>query len=97
MTSKLWLKQNGPPGTVLPASFFAVPQVWSPGLSSRMAIYSALTLQLGANAHSIPPPSVHVVAVWRPAVEMVQLPHPSVAHVSTTAPRVGTKATPPLT
>src|SRR5215510_2636608 len=101
MPPKLLSKQNGIPlFTGLPSPLNAGLQVWNPPLSpSAMNIYSALTLQLGANAHSIPPPSVHVhvVTVWRPAVEMVQLPHKSVVHVSTTAPRVGTKAAPPLT
>src|SRR5215470_10762248 len=99
MPLKLWLKQNGPPATTAPWGFIASPQVWNPPSSpSAMNMYSALTLQLGANAHSIPPPSVHVVTVLLPAVETSQLPHPIAVfwHTSTTALRVGTKAAPPL-
>src|SRR5262245_1784177 len=99
MPSKLWLKQNGTPfPTAPPVAVVAGAQVWNPPLPpSAMNIYSALTLQLGANAHSIPPPSVHVVAVWLPAVEMSQLPQKLVAQPSRTEARVGTNAAPPLT
>src|SRR5215510_5980500 len=99
MPSKLWSKQNGPPPTGLPEGAVAGPQLRNPPSSpSAMNMYSALTLQLGANAHSIPPPSVQVVTVWLAPVEMSQLPHPMavVWHASTTALRVGTKAAPPL-
>jgi hypothetical protein len=43
-------------------------------------MYSPFTLQFGANAHSTPPPTVHVVTVSLPEVEMSQLPHPAAVH-----------------
>src|SRR6267378_2745840 len=100
MPLKELLKQNGPPARVAPDGVVTGPQVWNPLWSPRaMNMYSPLTLQLGANAHSIPPPNVHVTAVLVPEVEMSQLPHPAAVfwHVSTTEARVGTKAAPPLT
>src|SRR5262245_21094459 len=62
-SGKLWLKQKRPPGTTAPDASVAVPQLvtsWSP---SAMNMYSALMLQLGAKAHSTPPPTVPTVAV----------------------------------
>src|SRR5258705_6934443 len=100
MPLKLLLKQNGPPASVAPEGVVTGPQVWNPLWSpSAMNMYSPLTLQFAANAHSIPPPSVHVVTVSRPEVEISQLPHPAAVfwQASTTEARVGTKATPPLT
>src|ERR1700674_3510625 len=99
MPGKLLLKQNGPPATVPPAGVIAEPQLWNPLFSSAaMYMYSPLTLQFGANAHSIPPPTVQVLAVLLSPVEISQLPHgPAVFwHESTTEARVGTKAAPPL-
>src|ERR1700730_10095391 len=100
MPLKALLKKTGPPATVFPEGAVTAPQVWNPLWSPRaMNMYSPLTLQLGANAHSIPPPTVQVVAVLLPEVEMSQLPHPTAVfwHASTTEARVGTKAAPPLT
>src|ERR1700736_4057059 len=99
MPSKCWLKQNGPPGTAAPDATVATPQLVR--VSSRpMNIYSALTLQCVAKAHSTPPPTVHVVTtLLSEVVEITQLPHPAavVRHASITEPRTGTKAAPPLT
>lgn len=39
-------------------------------------MYSALTLQLPANGHSMPPPTVPVVTVFDTEVEVSQLPQP---------------------
>src|SRR6516162_1547416 len=98
MPLKVLLKQNGPPAKVVPAGVVTGPQVWNPLWSPRN-MYSALTLQLWANAHSSPPPTVQVVAVSLPEVAMSQLPHPAAVfwHRSTTEAWVGTKAAPPLT
>ena len=55
MPLKVLLKQNGPPARVVPAGVVTGPQVWDPLWSPRaMNMYSALTLQLWANAHSSP-------------------------------------------
>src|SRR5262245_30559519 len=100
MPPKLWLKQNGPPARVAPDGVVTGPQVTNPSSSpSAMNMYSPLTLQFSANAHSMPPPIVHVVTVSLPEVEMSQLPHPMTVfwHGSMTLDRVGTKAAPPLT
>jgi hypothetical protein len=58
-------------------------------------MYSPLTLQLWANAHSSPPPTVFLL----PEVEISQLPHPMSVfwHASRTEASVRTKAAPPLT
>src|SRR5437879_4029506 len=97
MPPKSWLKQNGPPPTVAPLGAVADPQLVSVS-SSPMNMYSPLRLQLSANAHSTPPPSVHVVTVSLTEVEMSQLPHPAatVLQVSSTEARTGTNAAPPL-
>ena len=64
MPPKLLLKQNGPFATVPPVGVVTEPQVWNPLLSPRpMNMYSPLTLQFWANAHSSPPPNVQVVTV----------------------------------
>src|SRR5450759_2665350 len=100
MPLKLLLKQNGPPARGVPAGVVTGPQVWNPLWSPRaMNMYSPLTLQLWANAHSIPPPTFHGLTLLLPEVEMSQLPHPATVfwHASTTEARVGTKAAPPLT
>src|SRR5262249_35655886 len=100
MSPNLLLKQNGPPARVAPDGVVTGPQVWNPLSSpSAMNMYSALTVQFVAKAHSMPPPMVHVVTVFLPDVEMSQLPQPIVVfwHVSMTEARVGTKAAPPLT
>src|SRR5882757_5305657 len=100
MPLKALLKQNGPFASVFPAGVVTGPQVWKPPWSpSAMNMYSPLTLQLGANAHSIPPPSVQAIAVSLPEVEISQLPHPAPVfwQISVTEARVGTKAAPPLT
>src|SRR5437016_2977907 len=100
MPLKALLKQNGPPPTGVPAGVIAEPQAWNPLSSpSAMNMYSPLTLQFAANAHSIPPPIVQVVMVLRLEVEISQLPQPAAVlwHASTTEVRVGTKAAPPLT
>src|SRR5262249_31821734 len=76
------------------------PHVWNPLRSLRpMNMYSPLTLQLWANAHSSPPPTVHVVTVLLLEVEISQLPHPMA--VFWPPPRTETpsrtQAAPPLT
>src|SRR5580693_3534052 len=101
MPPNVWLKQNGPPRTALPDGATADAQVVNP-LSARpkpMNMYSPLTLQLGAKAHSSPPPTVQVVVLVLPEVEMSQLPHPVavVLHWSRTEAPLATKAAPPLT
>src|SRR6516162_6498099 len=78
MPSKRWSKQNGPPARMAPDGVVTGPQVWNPlPLLRPMNMYSPLTLQLWANAHSSPPPTVHVVTVLLPEVEISQLPHPA--------------------
>src|SRR6266540_6067174 len=98
MPPKSWLKQNGPPATAAPEASVAVaqlPSVWSP---TPMNMYSPLTLQLGANAHSKPPPIVPAVTVSEIAVAIPQLPQPvaTVKQLSVTEARTGRKAAPPL-
>src|SRR5262249_3961581 len=57
MPSKRWSKQNGPPGRMAPDGVVTGPQVWNPlPLLRPMNMYSPLTLQLWANAHSSRPP-----------------------------------------
>jgi hypothetical protein len=46
-----------------------------------MNMYSALMLQLGAKAHSMPPPIVPTVAVSSTAVAISQLPQPAASLV----------------
>src|SRR4051812_9303674 len=100
MPPKEWSKQNGPPASMAPDGVVTGPQVRNPSWSLRaMNMYSPLTLQFAANAHSMPPPTVQVVAVSLPEVEISQLPQPATVfwHVSRTEDLVGMKATPPLT
>src|SRR6266404_2851086 len=100
MPSKRWSKQNGPPARMAPDGVVTGPQVRNPLPSLRlMNMYSPLTLQLWANAHSSPPPTVHVVTVLLSEVEISQLPHPMAVfwHASRTEASVRTKAAPPLT
>src|SRR5215218_4144416 len=99
MSGKSWLKQNGPPATTAPEANVAVPQLvrsWPP---SPMNMYSAFRLQLGAKAHSMPPPIVPTVAVSSAPVAISQLPQPAgtEAQVSTTEALIGTNAAPPFT
>src|SRR5258708_37741166 len=100
MPSKRWSKQNGPPARMAPDGVVTGPQVWNPLPSLRpMNMYSPLTLQLWANAHSSPPPTVHVVTVLLSEVEISQLPHPMavVWPASRAEASIPTKAAPPLT
>jgi hypothetical protein len=59
-----WSKQNCPPPIIVPEALVANPHVvltcWLP---RPMNMYPPLTLQLLANAHSMPPPSVPVMMV----------------------------------
>src|SRR5690349_3490401 len=97
MPPKSWLKQNGPPGTAAPVAKVAVAQLTFES-GSPMNMYSTLTLQLGAKAHSTPPPAVQVVVVSLNPVAMSQLPQPAamVAQTSVTVALLCTKAAPPL-
>ena len=82
MPWKSWLKQNGPPPTTAPVASVALLQevsVWRSPNPTNM--YSALTLQLPANAHSMPPPTVPVVTVFDTEVEVSQLPQPAATFV----------------
>src|SRR5262249_53011800 len=100
MPSKRWSKQNGPPARMVPAGVVTGPQVWNPRPSLRpLNMYPPFALQLSAHAHSSAPPTVHLVTVLLPEVEISQLPHPTPVfwHASSTEASVGTKAAPPLT
>src|SRR5262245_30339905 len=100
MPPKSWLKQNAPPPTGVPAGVAATPHVVTTWLSPRpMNMYSALTLQLPANAHSRPPPSVPVAKLLESVVATSQLPHPMAVVLQASAIEASARrnAAPPLT
>ena len=80
MPLKLWLKTKGPPDTTAPE----LASCKAAGLELIIVKADkhvfALHAPVWGERHSTPPPTVHVVTVSLPEVEMSQLPHPVAVH-----------------